>query len=115
MSYANSARVTFANMLGTLDHLVGRAQGARMSDEVLSTKLTEDMFSLELQLRIALNQVLLALAQVGGSAHPLEEGTYGSLSEVRERTAAVQTARIWFVRGRGQGDIPMSAIAISRL
>lgn len=89
MSYAYSALATFANMLGTLDHIVGTAQGAGMSDDGLSTKLTEDMFPLEMQFRVALNQVLLALAQVGGKPIPLEQTEYRSLAEVRERIAAV--------------------------
>lgn len=59
MSYACSARVVFANMLGTLDHLATKAEDGGVTDVVLSEKLTEDMFPLELQFRVALNQVLL--------------------------------------------------------
>ena len=91
MSYAHSARTAFVNMLGTLDHLAGKAEEAGMTDDVLSEKLTEDMFPLELQFRVALNQVLLALNQVGGKTAPLEEASYRSLSEVRERIAAVRS------------------------
>lgn len=76
MSYAHSAQMSFANMLGTLDHLVGKAQEAGMADDVLTAKLTQDMFPLELQFRVALNQVLLALNQVAGKAVPLEEAAY---------------------------------------
>ncbi|MCM3418571.1 DUF1993 domain-containing protein [Sphingopyxis alaskensis] len=77
-------------MLGTLDHLVGKAIDAKMPDDVLRAQLTEDMFPLELQFRVALNQVLLALNQVGGTTVPLEETTYTSLAEVRQRIAAVR-------------------------
>lgn len=91
MSYAHSARITFANMLGTLDHLVAKAQQAGMADDVLGRKLTEDMFPLELQFRVALNQVVLALNQVAGKRLPLEETSYRSLSEVRERIAAIRS------------------------
>lgn len=91
MSYAHSARIVFANMLGTLDHLVGKAEEAGMAHDVLAQKLTEDMFPLELQLRVALNQVLLALNQVAGKTVPLEEVPYQSLGEVRERIAAVRS------------------------
>lgn len=90
MTYARSALTTFTDMLGTLDHLVAKAQAAGLSDDVLASKLTEDMFSLELQFRVALNQVLLALNQVGGQAVPLHETPYGSLAEVRERIAEVR-------------------------
>jgi len=90
MTYAPFAAATFANMLGTLDHLVGKAQAAGLGDEVLSARLTEDMFPLELQFRVAINQVLLALNQVGGRDEPLETETYGSLAEIRTRLAAVR-------------------------
>jgi len=91
MSYAQSARMTFVNMLGSLDHLVGKAIDARMTDEVLAARLTDDMFPLELQFRVALNQVLLALNQVADQNVPLEEVSYRSLAEVRERIAVVRS------------------------
>lgn len=90
MSYAHSARTVFVNMLGTLDHLAGKAEEAGMGDNVLAEKLTEDMFPLELQFRVALNQVLLALNQVAGKTIPLEEAPYLSLADVRERIDAVR-------------------------
>ena len=91
MSYAQSARITFANMLGSLDHLVGNAIDAGMTNDVLAERLTDDMFPLELQFRVALNQVLLALNQVAGQNVPLEEASYQSLAEVRERIAVVRS------------------------
>jgi hypothetical protein len=90
MSYARSAQAVFLNMLRTLDHLVRKAEASGMSDEVLAMKLTEDMFPLELQFRVALNQVLLAINQVGGKTVPLEETSYRTLAEVRDRIAAVR-------------------------
>lgn len=83
--------MTFINMLGTLDHLVGKAVDAGMTDDVLLEKLTEDMFPLELQFRVALNQVLLALNRVGGKSVPLEETSYRSLAEIRQRIAVVRS------------------------
>ncbi len=91
MTYALSARIVFADMLGTLDHLVSKAQEAGMADDVLKEQLTEDMFPLELQFRVAINQVLLALNQVAGKAVPLDAVPYRSLSEVRERIAAARS------------------------
>ena len=91
MSYARSARITFENLLETLDHLVGKAIDGGMPDDVLEAKLTEDMFPLELQFRVALNQVLLAVNQVGEKVVPLEEVAYRSLAEVRQRIAAVRS------------------------
>lgn len=91
MSYARSARIVFIDMLGTLDHLVAKARAAGLSDDVLAKKLTDDMFPLELQLRVALNQVLLALNQVGDRSVPLEEAPYRSLAEVADRIASVRS------------------------
>ncbi len=90
MTYARSAQAVFANMLGVLDALVGKAQDAGMTDEVLAERLAPDMFPLELQFRVALNQVLLALNQVGGKALSLEEVAYQSLAQVRERIGVVR-------------------------
>jgi len=91
MFYADSARTVFLDMLGTLDHLVGKALEAEIADDVLADRLTEDMFPLELQFRVALNQVLLALNQVGRQTVPLEESAYRTLAEVRERIIAVRS------------------------
>ena len=88
MSYAQFARTTFINMLGTLDRLLVLSKEAGMTDEVLQSKLAEDMFPLELQFRVAINQVLLALQQVGNSQVALDTETYRSLDEIRERVAA---------------------------
>lgn len=89
MTYAHSARIIFIDMLGMLDRLVGKALDAGMTDAVLAEKLTDDMFPLELQFRVALNQVLLALNQVGGKAVPLDETAYTTLAEIRERIASI--------------------------
>jgi uncharacterized protein len=91
MSYARSTQKSFTNMLGTLDHLVCKAWEAGMADDVLDKRLTEDMFPLELQFRVALNQVLLALNQVGGKAVALEATPYRTLKEVRERIIAIRS------------------------
>ena len=62
-----------------------------MADDVLGETLTEDMFPLELQFRVALNQVLLALNQVARKDIPLEAAAYRALAEVRERIAPVRS------------------------
>ena len=91
MSYAESARVTFLNMLGTLEHLVRKAEEGGLSDAVLAEQLTEDMFPLELQFRVALNQVLLAINQVTKTSVPLDEAAYTSLADIRVAIASVRS------------------------
>ena len=88
MSYATSALATYDNILTTLDHLASKAQDAGFNDAVLvDAKLAEDMFPLETQFRIAINQVLLALGRVWSMDIPLDETPYGSFATVRERLA----------------------------
>lgn len=48
------------------------------------------MFPLELQFRVAINQVLLTFQQVGKTSSPLEETAYSTFAEVREHIAAVR-------------------------
>ncbi|MBD3729989.1 MAG: DUF1993 family protein [Sphingomonadales bacterium] len=90
MSYSQDACATFSNMLGTLDHLAGKAEQAALGDDILAAKLAEDMFPLETQFRIAINQVILALVRTCGIEMPLDETPYGSLGEVRERLGALR-------------------------
>lgn len=90
MDYRDNACATFANMLATLDQLVAKAQDAGLGDQVLAAKLAEDMFPLETQFRIAVNQVILGLIRVTGSEIPLDETAYASLTEVRERLGAIR-------------------------
>lgn len=94
MSYSSAALATYDNVLGTLDHVAGRAEKAGIADERLaSAKLAEDMFPLETQFRIAINQVYLSLNRVWAMDIPLEETPYTTFSEVRGALAAAR-ARI---------------------
>lgn len=88
MSYAASALATYDNILATLDHLAAKAQDAGCQDALLAdAKLAEDMFPLETQFRIAINQVLLALGRVWAMDVTLDETPYESFAMVRERLA----------------------------
>ena len=90
MDYADNALATFDNMIGTLQHLVRKAQDAGMGDEVLAVKLAEDMFPLETQFRVAINQLILALGRVYGLDMPLDEQPYTSLDEVGRQLSRVR-------------------------
>ncbi|QZD90788.1 DUF1993 domain-containing protein [Qipengyuania aurantiaca] len=85
MSYAESAFATFDNMLGSLLNVVGKAMKADMGDAVLETKLAEDMFPLETQFRVAINQLNIALERVFGMKQVLDEEAYASLEEVASK------------------------------
>jgi hypothetical protein len=92
MSYAEDTTATFTDTLGTLEHVLSRAQAAGMEDSMLGVKLADDMFPLETQVRIAVNQIILALGRVCGTDIPLDEAPYATLDEARARVAAVSAA-----------------------
>ncbi len=91
MSYSSAALATFDNMLGTLDHLASKAQAAGTADGLLAeAKLAEDMFPLETQFRIAINQVYMGLQRVWGMDIPLDETPYATFAEVRDKLATAK-------------------------
>lgn len=91
MSYATAALATFANMLGTLDHLVTKAISASLPDDLLQARLAEDMFPLEQQIRVAIAQVIVALDRLGNlGIESLDESAISSWAEARSRIAAVR-------------------------
>ena len=91
MTYAADALATFDNVLGTLDHLAAKAQGAGFADDMLGTaKLADDMFPLETQFRIAINQVLMALGRVWAMEIPLDETAYDGFVAVRAQLGATR-------------------------
>ncbi|MBU7581133.1 MAG: DUF1993 domain-containing protein [Porphyrobacter sp.] len=90
MSYATAALATYANMLGTLDHLMTKAQGHEKGDALLQARLAEDMFPLHTQIRFTLDQVVTALNRLGNAAHASDESDIATLADARQRIAAAQ-------------------------
>ena len=88
--YAAFALATFRNLLETLDRLATMAVEAALPTETLAACLTEDMFPLELQFRVAISQVLLAFGQVGRRDVPLDATAYASFREIRDAIARAQ-------------------------
>jgi uncharacterized protein len=90
MSYATAALATYANMLGTLDHLVTKAESHAKGDALLQAKLTDDMFPLATQLRYLCNMPGEALARLSGLAFPSSDVDPASFAEAHERIAAAK-------------------------
>ena len=91
MSYSTAALATYDNVLGTLDHVASRAEAGGIADDRLAAaRLAEDMFPLETQFRIAVNQVYLSLNRVWGMAIPLDETPYETFAEVHRALAAAR-------------------------
>jgi hypothetical protein len=90
MSYATAMLATYANMLGTLDHIVTKAQGHDTGDSLLQARLAEDMFPLATQIRFTIDQVVTPLNRLGGLAHAADNDEIATFTEARKRIAAAR-------------------------
>lgn len=90
MSYATAALATYANMLGTLDHLVTKAEGHAKGEALLQARLAEDMFPLHTQIRFTLDQVETALKRLGNLDHAADDSDITSFAEAHARITATR-------------------------
>lgn len=90
MSYATAALATYANVLGTLDNLVAKAQAHDKGEALLQARLAEDMFPLHTQIRFTLDQVVTALKRLGTLELSADDSDITSFADARARIAAVQ-------------------------
>ncbi|OBV10737.1 DUF1993 family protein [Erythrobacter dokdonensis] len=90
MSYATAALATYANMLGTLDHLVAKAEGHEKGEALLQSRLAEDMFPLHTQIRFTIDQVATALNRLGNAGFAADDSDITSLADARARIAAAR-------------------------
>ena len=90
MSYATAALATYANMLGTLEHLVTKASAHEKGEALLQARLAEDMFPLHTQIRFTIAQVLVALDRLGNLGLTLDESDITSFAEAHARIAAAR-------------------------
>jgi uncharacterized protein len=90
MSYATAALATYANILGTLDHLVARASVHEKGEALLQARLAEDMFPLHTQIRFTLDQMVTALKRLGTVELSADESDITSFADARARITATR-------------------------
>ena len=90
MSYATAALATYANMLGTLDHLVTKAEGHEKGEALLQSRLAEDMLPLATQIRYICNMPGEALARLAGLDFTSSDTDPATFAEARERIVAAK-------------------------
>jgi len=91
MSYATAALATYSNMLGTLDHLVTKAEAHEKGEALLAARLAEDMFPLSTQIRFTIDQVRVALDRLGKlGLESLDESEITTFAQAHARIKAVQ-------------------------
>lgn len=91
MSYATALLATHANLLGTLDNLITKAEGHAKGEALLQARLAEDMFPLSTQIRFTVTQVIVALDRLGNlGIASLDESEITTFAEAHERIAAAR-------------------------
>ena len=90
MSYATATLATYANMLGTLDTLVSKAEAHEKGEALLQARLAEDMFPLHTQIRFTLDQVVTALKRLGNLEMPSDESDITSFADAHARIKAAR-------------------------
>lgn len=90
MSYATAALATYTNALGTLDHLVGKAQAHEKGEALLQGRLAEDMFPLHTQIRFTIDQIVTALKRLGSLELVSDDSDITSFAEAHARIAAAR-------------------------
>ena len=90
MSYATAALATYANMLGTLDHLMTKGESHEKGDALLQAGLVEDMLPLHMQIRFTVDELVTALNRLGELRLTSYDREITSFAEARTRIAAAQ-------------------------
>ena len=70
MSYSTSAHTVFDQMLGTLDHIVGKAASSDQAGALFEGRLAEDMYPLPTQVRFTIQQVVNTLNRLADAGLP---------------------------------------------
>lgn len=90
MSYATAALATYANTLGTLDHLVTKAESHEKGEALLQSRLAADMFPLHTQIRFTIDQVVTALKRLGRLELASDDSDITTFADAHARIAAVR-------------------------
>ncbi|MEY4237435.1 MAG: hypothetical protein RL339_36 [Pseudomonadota bacterium] len=90
MHLAETALITFDQLLATLDHLLGKAAGSEQGEALLQARLAPDMLPLATQVRFTTQQVYNTLNRAYGRNHAGADTDHGSLAEARAHLAEVR-------------------------
>jgi hypothetical protein len=108
MSYATAALATLTNVLGTLDHIVTKAEAHEKGAALLEARLAPDMFPLHTQIRFTIDQVDTALARMGRFEHKSDDSPIASFADAHARIAAAKAR----VAATDAGEWPGSTEAV---
>ena len=90
MHLAETALISFDQLLGTLDHLLGKAAVSEQGEALLQARLIDDMLPLGTQVRFTTQQVYNTLNRAYGTTHSGPATDHASLAEARSHIADVR-------------------------
>ncbi|MDE2562916.1 MAG: DUF1993 domain-containing protein [Sphingomonadales bacterium] len=83
---------SFSQMLGTFDHLLGKAAGDPRGGALLTSRLCGDMFPLASQVRFATQQVVNTLNRLAGADLKGADTDHATLAEAHAHIAGIVAA-----------------------
>jgi uncharacterized protein len=89
MHLAETALISFDQLLGTLDHLLGKAAASEQGEALLQARLAPDMLPLATQVRFTTQQVYNTLNRAYGASHSGADADHGSIAAARAHLAEV--------------------------
>ncbi len=90
MHLAQTALITFDQLLGALDHLLGKATASEQGEALLQARLAPDMLPLATQVRFTTQQVYNTLNRAYGGSHAGADADHGSIAAARAHVAEVR-------------------------
>ena len=90
MHLAETALITFDQLLGTLDHLLGKAAASEQGEALLQARLAPDMHPLATQVRFTTQQVYNTLNRAYGADHAGLDADHASFAEAKAHLAEVR-------------------------
>jgi uncharacterized protein len=90
MNLADFTLTTFDQLLGTLDHLLGKAAASDQGEALLAARLAPDMHPLAAQVRFTTQQVFNTLNRLYGASHAGQDSDHGTIAEARAHLAEVR-------------------------
>lgn len=83
MRIAEFTLTSFDQMLGTFDHLLGKAAGDPRAEALFAARLTDDMAPLATQVRFATQQIVNTLNRLAGATIAAAAIDHATLAEAR--------------------------------
>ena len=90
MHLAETALITFDQLLATFDHLLGKAAASEQGEALLQARLAPDMLPLATQVRFTTQQVYNTLNRAYGASHSGADTDHASIVAARAHLAEVR-------------------------